>query len=266
MRVRDVLGKGEVLKKKVARRIGSAISDFSMIGENDRILVGLSGGKDSGLLLYALGRLRDRSPVRFEVRCLTIDPTTDGRNLDVLRRFASSLDIPMEVVRHPIFGVLAANPQAAPCSLCANLRRGILASYARECGCGVLALGHHRDDVVETVFLNLLYAGRFGAFHPHMRMSRSGVRVIRPLVYVPEREIAEQAEALGLPLVDFQCPYAADTRRAEVKALLSGIAAAAPDLAGNVLHALKRSADEGGWGRCEGVGGPEEKEDDDDFD
>jgi tRNA(Ile)-lysidine synthase TilS/MesJ len=226
--------------------IGRAVADFSMIHDGDRIAVGLSGGKDSAFLLRSLCRLQKKSPVDFEIEAITIDPT-EGRDVSPLRAFTDFFGVPHKVVHYPIFQILEKTATDSPCSLCANIRRGILASSAAEAGCTSLALGHHRDDVVETVFLNLMYEGKFRCFHPNILMSRSGVRVIRPLVYVPEYAIADQAEKLDLPLVNFCCGYEASSMRAYVKASLRRLSVKAPLLPNNILHALKSVKHCDGW-------------------
>jgi tRNA(Ile)-lysidine synthase TilS/MesJ len=223
----------------MTRLVGRAVADFSMIHDGDRIAVGLSGGKDSAFLLHTLCSLRDRSPVRFTVEALTIDPTDGTRDASPLSRFAESYGVTHRIVRYPIFDILEKTKTRSPCSLCANLRRGILASNAAGSGCGTLALGHHRDDVIETVFLNLMYEGRFRSFHPNIFMSRSGVRVIRPMAYVPEADIRSEAERLGFPLVNFCCGYESSSMRAYVKASLRRLSRKAPDLPSNILHALR---------------------------
>ena len=233
--------------KKIARLIGRAVGDFSMIHDGDRIAVGLSGGKDSAFLLHSLCAIRDRSPIRFDVIAVTLDPTGGASDAARLGEFAARYGARHKIVSHPIFDVIEKSGTKSPCSLCANLRRGILATNAREEGCRSLALGHHRDDVVETVFLNLLYEGRFRCFHPNMLMSRSGVRVIRPLVYVPESAIRAQAERRGFPVVNFCCGYESSSKRAYVKALLRNISRKAPSLYSNVIHSLKTMKESDGW-------------------
>ncbi|MDR1915925.1 MAG: hypothetical protein LBQ58_05055 [Synergistaceae bacterium] len=235
------------LSKKIVKKIGTAIFDFSMIREGDKILVGLSGGKDSNLLLYSLCRLRRRSPLRFDVSALTIDPADEQSDLGRLAEYAESLGVSFSVERYPIFRILEASQSKSPCSLCANIRRGMLASAAGARKCNVLALGHHMDDAIETAMMNLLYAGRFRSFHPHIKMSRSGVRVIRPLIYVPEREIIEENELLGLPRVDFNCKYAATSQRARVKDLIRDLSGKSRDIPGNIIHALKNCRESDAW-------------------
>ena len=236
-----------IYEKKIARLIGRAVGDFSMIQDGDKIAVGLSGGKDSVFLLHSLCSIRDKSPRNFTIEAITIDPA--GGTMDTARisEFAASYGVPHRIVRYPIFEILEKSGTRSPCSLCANLRRGILASGAAEAGCGSLALGHHRDDVVETVFLNLLFEGRFRCFHPNMLMSRSGVRVIRPLVYVPEFAVSKLTERKGFPLVNVRCGYESSSKRAYVKTLLKDISREAPSLYSNVVHALKAMRKSDGW-------------------
>jgi tRNA(Ile)-lysidine synthase TilS/MesJ len=241
------------IDKKIARCVGRAVSDFSMIREGDRILVGLSGGKDSSMLAYTLARLRRHMPARFELAAVSVDPTGGRADFTEAERFAASLGIPFDVVRYPIFDILrrakdAQNTQKiSACSLCANIRRGILASAAVRLGCNVLALGHHLDDVVETVFLNLLYSGRFACFDPCMVMDRTGIRVIRPLIYVPEEAIVRNAHRMEWSILDLGCEHASSSRRAAVKSATANLSGIARDLRGNVLHALKKNGD--AWGR-----------------
>ena len=232
--------------KKIARLIGRAVGDFSMISDGDKIAVGLSGGKDSAFLLHSLCTMRDKSPIRFRVDAITVDPTDGKMDAAQLSEFATSYGVRHKVVRYPIFDILEKSGTKSPCSLCANLRRGILASNAAEDGCS-LALGHHRDDVVETIFLNLMYEGRVRCFHPNMFMSRSGVKVIRPLIYVPESAISKQVERRGFPQVNFCCGYESSSKRAYVKALLRHISRKTPSLFSNVIHSLKNMKERDGW-------------------
>jgi tRNA(Ile)-lysidine synthase TilS/MesJ len=218
-----------------------------MISEGDKIAVGLSGGKDSAFLLHSLCKVRDKSPVHFTALALTVDPTDGARDISSLIKFTESLGVEYKVVRHPIFDILEKSQTQSPCSLCANIRRGVLASHAAMEGCVSLALGHHRDDAVETVFLNLMYEGRFRCFHPNIVMSRTGMRVIRPLVYVSESGIRDEAERLGFPIVNFCCGHESSSMRAYVKLILRRLSRKAPNLPNNVLHALKNIRDDDVW-------------------
>jgi tRNA(Ile)-lysidine synthase TilS/MesJ len=218
-----------------------------MIKSGDKIMTGLSGGKDSALLLLALCALRDKSPARFAVEAVTLDPT-GGTDLSALSAFSESLGVRHSIVKYPIFKILDESATSSPCSLCANIRRGILAAAAKDAGCVSLALGHHRDDAVETVFLNLIFAGRFRCFHPNMLMSRTGIRVIRPLVYLPEEDIRAESSRLSLPIVDFACKHAPGSKRAFIKSSIAELAGEAENLYQNVLHALKFFKPEETWG------------------
>ena len=239
-----------LLNKKIARDFGRAISKFSMIRDGDKILVGLSGGKDSSILLYSLCRLRHRCPVSFNIKAVTVVPDEGKTDLSLLYRFTESLDVHLEVISYPIFSILGNSPSSSPCSLCANIRRGILAGKAKELGFNVLALGHHRDDAVETVFLNLLFAGSFKCFHPNMLMGRSGIRVIRPLVFTGEEQIKKESMRLKLPNIDFNCNYKDTSQRGKIKTILREMSETAPDLHGNVIHALMNFKQENSWS-CE---------------
>lgn len=230
------------LGERITRPFGRAVADFGMIRAGDRVLIGLSGGKDSLVLACALARLRERSPVPFELAAVTVDPTGGALDLSAIEALASSLDISFERVDHPLFDILRSRvgeKRASPCSLCANMRRGMLAAAANRLGCGTLALGHHLDDAVETVYLNLTFAGRFSCFAPEMTMDRSGVRVIRPLIYVGEETIARAAVRCALPVLDMGCEFGAASERAHVKEALRGMEAWAPNLKNSVLAALK---------------------------
>ena len=258
---------GFPLSRRISSGVGRAVSDFSMIHPGDEVLVGLSGGKDSGVLRYALRRLCSKSPIRFEVSALTIDPTDAGADTSRLVKFAGDLGVRLKIVRYSIFKILDSSAGKSPCSLCSNIRRGILASCAGQLGCNVIALGHHRDDVSETVLMNVLYSGRFSCFSPHMLMSRSGIRVIRPLIYVSEQHIADESKKLGLPIVDFKCGHAAGSKRALMKSVIAGLGSGAGpnarDIQGSVLHALMNCNGKDAWNvRVP----PRIKEDSDDID
>jgi len=146
------------------RFVGEAIRDYSMIVPGDRIMIGLSGGKDSLILSLALAVLRRRSPVKFGLTACIIDQTGGTMDTSMLGKFMDELDIPLSIFDHPTYSITEERDERSPCSLCANLRRGILAAQAKEAGTNVLALGHHKDDAVETVLLNLFYGGRFKCY------------------------------------------------------------------------------------------------------
>lgn len=235
------------LSKKISRFVGEAIRDYNMIRAGDGVMIGLSGGKDSLVLSLALALLRKRSPQKFRLEACLVDQSGGIMSAGALHSFMDELEIPLKVISHDTYRIIAERSERSPCSLCANLRRGILASAANESGCTVLALGHHKDDAAETVLLNLLYEGRFKCWHPNMYMSRSGVRVARPLAYVEERRLSLEAHRLALPVTSSCCPYGDKSKRKSAKELMKKLEAEAPEIKSNILHALKNMRTSEGW-------------------
>lgn len=227
------------LSKKLSRFAGEAIKDYNMIRGGDDIMIGLSGGKDSLLLALALASLKKRSPVKFGLRACIIDQSDGSMQTEELMDYMEFLNIPTTIVAHPTYRIMEERGERSPCSLCANMRRGILAHEAMRMGCNTVALGHHKDDAAETVLMNLIYGGRFKCFHPHLYMSRTQIRVIRPLVYIEERSIKIEADRLGLPITSSCCPYGGNTKRDEAKAIIAKLTDSAPELKSNIIHALQ---------------------------
>jgi tRNA 2-thiocytidine biosynthesis protein TtcA len=226
------------------RYLGQAISDYSMIGPGDSILLGISGGKDSLFMAYALDRLRRRSPVKFNLAAITIDPGEPSgftsQELDTLRRFLESLEIPYHVVPTHIAKIVAEYPSTkTACSLCANLRRGALYKASNELGYKKVALAHHLDDAIETVLMNMFYQASYRCFEPVTHLTRRDVVVIRPLVYTPEKEIARSAARLALPVIKTRCPVAGTTCRQEMKDLVSLLSRRVPELRNHMRSVLK---------------------------
>jgi tRNA(Ile)-lysidine synthase TilS/MesJ len=238
------------LSRGLRRSIGRAVGDFSMIGEGDRILLGLSGGKDSLVLLHALSEFRRRSPARFELAACTV-AIAGGRapeaDLSGLEDYCAAREVPYVALRHPIIEILENRNERSPCSFCANMRRGILSTHAQENGFGKLALGHSLDDAAETFFMNLLRAGRARSFQPKFFQDRTRVEVIRPLICTRESAVIAEARRLELPVLASNCPYAGKTERQRVKETLAGMTASYPDLYGNVLNALKTLSSSDRW-------------------
>ena len=228
-----------VLSLSLRKKIGLAAGRFRMISPGDRIMIGLSGGKDSLVLTLALAGLRRRSPVPFSLAACFVDITGGETDVSSLREFCVSLDIPFFVRPHPIVGIIEVRNERSPCSLCANIRRGILNTAAKEEGCNLLALGHNLDDVVETALMNLFNTGRFRAFQPRFWQSRSGMTVIRPLVFAEEKKILKEARRLGLPVLPYVCPFSLETERVRAKSILDGLSAGNPRIKYNILHALQ---------------------------
>ena len=235
------------LGKKIRRDIGKALGDFSMISSGDRILIGLSGGKDSLLLLLALKELQQRIPVYFDLQACTVDPLEKRWNTSKLEKLCHTLKIPWHHERHDIFHIMETRKERSPCSFCANMRRGILNSIAQKKGCNLLALGHHLDDVIETVFLNLFSGGRFRCFSPKLYQSHSKITVIRPLVYLSETRILEEIRRLSLFPAPFECPYGKTSSREKTKVLVEKFKKEIPSLQTNILHALMYGDLEDTW-------------------
>lgn len=223
----------------IRKKMGLALAEFRMISPGDSIMIGLSGGKDSLMLAFALSGLRQRSPVQFSLSACTVDITGGAMDTESLRTFCESLGITYSVKKHPIVNIINTRNERSPCSLCANIRRGILNTAVNDAGCNVLALGHTLDDAVETALMNLFHAGRFKAFQPKFWQSRSDVTVIRPLILVEERRITKEVSRLGLPILPYACPFSLETERARAKKIIDQLAAGNPRIKYNILHALK---------------------------
>ena len=235
----------EPINHSLRRKIGKAVSQWQMISENDKILVGLSGGKDSLILLHALHDLKRRSPVKFSLSALTVK--LSGLETSALEEYCKAQNIPYPVIEQDIIGIIHARNEKSPCSFCANMRRGIISSWAAQNGYNKLALGHTLDDAVETFFMNLLHSGRAKSFQPKSLMTRTGVTVIRPLVLSTESAVIDEVKRLGLPVVESPCPFAGHTERQRSREYISGLRKDIPDLYGKILHALQNLSDSESW-------------------
>lgn len=227
--------------KKTLGCIRKADTDFGLIGDGDRIAVGVSGGKDSLLLLHALSLYRKFSHKDFSLSAVTVTMGLEPFDLSGIRSLCESLGIPY-IVRETQIGeiIFDYRKEKNPCALCSKMRRAVLSNTCRELGINKLALGHHRDDALETLLMSLLYEGRFHTFHPKTQMSRTGITVIRPLVYLPEPHVKHMAKELDLPVVKSPCPADGNTARAEMEELMRKIRRLYPDFPERLLHALKQ--------------------------
>ena len=226
-------------------KIMRAIVEFQLIEDGDRILVGLSGGKDSILLLYALATMRSRLKKSFELRAFTVNPRFSSdfhTGLDRLAELCRSLDVPYDSREVDIAGTIAAQGDKDRCFTCAFFRRGAVNRYAQETGCNKVAYAHHHDDAVETLLMGLLSSGQISTFLPKTFLDKSGVTVIRPLIYLREQEIIDAIPIHGFAPVKSPCPYDGHTKRQEIKELIARLTADDPLLYDHLGAALRQSA------------------------
>lgn len=233
------------LNKSLRRKIGTAVTKWHMINHDDNIIVGLSGGKDSLILLHALHELSRRSPVKFSLSALSVK--LSGMNTKPLEDYCSHINIPYTIIEQDIIGIINSRGEKSPCSFCANMRRGILSSWASQNGFNKLALGHSLDDAVETFFMNLLNTGRAKSFQPTAHMSRTNITVIRPLVLATEAAIIDEAKRLNLPVIASSCPFAGHTERQRIREYIAELRKSVPDLYAKIVHALENLSDSESW-------------------
>ena len=223
-----------------------AVDDYEMIQDGDRICVGISGGKDSLALLAGLAGLRYFYPKKFELVALTVDMGFDGVDYAGIEALCRELDVPYHVKKTEIAEIIFnIRKEKNPCSLCAKMRRGVLHSTAKELGCNKVALGHHFDDVVETFMLNLFHEGRIGCFQPVTYLSRADITLIRPLVYMPEKDVRYFASRERLPVVSSPCPADGHTEREEMKKLLDTLERQHKGLRHRIFGAIARGEVDG---------------------
>lgn len=222
-------------------RVRRCIEDYRMIEPGDRIAVGVSGGKDSLVTLLALARLRRFLPTPFTLEAITLEMGMPEMDFTSVAQLCEELDVPYTRINVPVYEILfVERKEKNPCSLCAKLRRGSLNTALTERGISKIALGHHYDDAVETLMMNLLFEGRIGCFQPVTFLDRTGVTQIRPLLYCHEDEIQRIAVRENLPVVHNTCPIDGHSRRQEVKELLASMEKTYPDLKQKIFGAMQR--------------------------
>ena len=236
--------------KKVLGCIRRACEDFHLIEDGDIVAVGVSGGKDSLLLLYALSLYRKFAPQRFELKGLTLTMGLEPFDTSKVAALCEKLGVEY-IVRPTEIGriIFEERHEKNPCSLCAKMRRGALNDLAKECGCNKVALGHHRDDALETLLLCLLHEGRIHTFHPKSYLSKADLTVIRPMVYLPEKHIIHVAREIQLPIIPSPCPANGATEREEMKYLLDSLCKLYPNAREMMLSALQNEAQYGLWNK-----------------
>ncbi|MDR0840249.1 MAG: tRNA 2-thiocytidine biosynthesis TtcA family protein [Christensenellaceae bacterium] len=230
--------------------IRRADTRYHMLRPGDKICVGVSGGKDSLLLLYGLKLYQLFSRVPYEVRGVMLDMGISGQDFSPVLRWADSIGVPLEIIPTDI-GEIVFNirKESHPCALCAKMRRGALSNAAKQRGCNLIALGHNRDDVLETFFLSLLYESRVNTFGPVTYFDRQDVTVIRPMIFLPEKQALATARRLELPICKPHCPAAGSTKREDMKEVLRYFTRFVPNPEERFINAIANTEKYGLWDR-----------------
>ena len=220
----------------LARR---AVDDYHMIEPNDRIAIGISGGKDSLTLLYALAGLRRFYPVPFEIIAVAVNIGYEDFDLSKVKALSEELGVEFHEVKTAIKDIVFdIRNESNPCSLCAKMRKGAFNDAAKELGCNKAAYAHHRDDVIETAMMSLIYEGHFYCFAPVTYLDRMDITLIRPLIYVDEADVKGFRNLYNLPVVNNPCPADGNTKREYVKNLVKQLEHENPGFKNNVFHAV----------------------------
>lgn len=223
--------------KKIIGEISRACKKYSLIEDGDKIAVGLSGGKDSLVLLYALSEYQKHSKEKFQLIAITIDQTNGQTNFQPLLDFCKKIGIELTIVSSQIFDVVFnVRKEKNPCSLCAKMRRGALNGEAKKLGCNKVALAHHCDDLIETFFLSLIYEGRLSTFKPKTYLSNVDITAIRPLIFTSEKSIINSSK--NLPIIKNICPANHKTKREEIKLFLQETEKKFPKFKEKALNAI----------------------------
>ncbi len=238
----------EKLETRINRAVGRAIGDFDLISEGDRILVAISGGKDSWALLHILNEMRKRAPVNFTLVAVNIDQGYAGFRQDIVEDYVQSRGYEYSMEYFNIAKILNEKtaPGSTPCALCSRLRRGALYGLAEKHKCNKIALGHHLDDVIETFLLNSFFVGRLASMAPKLLSDDGKNTVIRPLVYVSENEIKAYVKKMSFPVVCCQCPIMCgetvhgDYKRRMIKKMIDQLEVAIPNIRQSLISSLGR--------------------------
>ena len=227
--------------QKILGQVRRCVEDYHMIDAGDVVAVGVSGGKDSLVTLTALARLRAFYPIPFTVRAITLETGAPGMSFDAVADLCRQLEVPCTRIQVPVYDIVFnQRKEKNPCSLCAKLRRGSLNTALTDLGIRKIALGHHYDDAVETLLMNLRFEGRIGCCQPVTYLDRTGIPQIGPRPYCRGGEIGWVARRLELPVVENPCPANGRSRRQEVKELIAGLEGRYPDIKQKLFGSLQR--------------------------
>ena len=226
--------------QKLMGLLRRCVEDYDMIADGDKIAVGVSGGKDSLVLLKLMAALRQYHNKKFELEAITIDMGL-GMDFSGIEKLCAELEVPYTIVKTEIGPIIFDyRKEKNPCSMCAKMRRGALNQAIKDRGLNKLALGHHYDDAVETFVMNLLFEGRIGCFQPVTNLDRTGIIQIRPMLYIHEKTADNFARRMALPVVENRCPVDKNTKREEVKQLVYSLSQTYPDLKERIFGAMQR--------------------------
>ena len=231
--------------RKILSRTRAAVDDYKMIQDGDKIAVGVSGGKDSVMLLKALCDLKRFYPADFQIVAITLDMRFDNQDGDFtpIQKLCDEYGIEYVIQKTDLYEIIFnIRKEESPCSLCARMRRGILHDTAKQLGCNKIALGHHLDDAAETFMMNLLIESRIGCFAPVTYLSRRDITMIRPLVYVRETAVEQAIERLNLPVIESKCPANEKTKREDAKILLQKLSDEYGDVPERIIGAMQRAS------------------------
>ena len=222
------------------------IDDYRMIQEGDKIAVGLSGGKDSIALLYALTSLSRFYPAHFTVHGISVDLGFKNQDFEVIKKFCENLQVPYSIVNTQIAPIVfEKRKESNPCSLCAKMRKGALNEEAKRLGLNKIAYAHHMDDVVETLLLSLFYEGRFHTFEPVTYWDQTGLTLIRPMLYLKEKDIIGFCNKYDLPVAKSACPVDGHTKREDMKLMLKNLTKENPGVKERIFSAIQNGNLEG---------------------
>ncbi len=239
--------------QKLYSYVRRAVDDYNMISEGDKIAIGISGGKDSLALLYALAGLKHFYPKSFDLIAVTVDLGFNNLDLSEIQKLCNELDVPYHIIKTDIAQIIfEERKEENPCSLCSKMRKGSLNEYIKSLGYDKVAYAHHKDDVVETMMLSLMYEGRFHCFAPVTYLDRMEVTVIRPMIYVHEADVKGFVNRYDVPVVKSPCPADGNTKREYAHRLLQSMIKDNPGVKNRMFTAITESTIKG-WDRSDGA-------------